>query len=97
MWWCCGKRGKDQPGCKFMKHESRDENEEVDMKDKEIERQQMLRYQRCLCCKELGHSIDNCMRDPNFKTIKDIKEESQRVDKIKNYRKLHADSLVSTT
>jgi len=21
MWWCCGKRGKDQPGCKFMKHE----------------------------------------------------------------------------
>jgi hypothetical protein len=38
MWWCCGKRGKDQPGCKFMKHESRDENEEVDMKDKEIER-----------------------------------------------------------
>ena len=20
MWWCCGKREKDAPGCKFRKH-----------------------------------------------------------------------------
>lgn len=20
MWWCCGKRNKEQPGCKFSKH-----------------------------------------------------------------------------
>lgn len=25
MWWCCGKGEKDEPGCKFSKHESRDD------------------------------------------------------------------------
>ena len=28
MWWCCGKRGKDQPGCRFSKHESKDDEDE---------------------------------------------------------------------
>ena len=28
MWWCCGKRGKEQPGCKYSKHESKDEDED---------------------------------------------------------------------
>jgi hypothetical protein len=28
MWWCCGKREKDQPGCKFGKHESKDDEED---------------------------------------------------------------------
>ncbi|EER06422.1 ankyrin repeat domain containing protein [Perkinsus marinus ATCC 50983] len=27
LWWCCGKTGKDAPGCKFAKHESKDEDE----------------------------------------------------------------------
>ena len=36
MWWCCGKRGKNQPGCKFSKHESKeDDDEEDDDNDKE--------------------------------------------------------------
>lgn len=37
MWWCCGKQGKDQPGCKFAKHECKedDEDEEDDDNDKE--------------------------------------------------------------
>ena len=41
MWWCCGKRGKEQPGCKFMKHETRNDNDEEEYKDaqsKEVER-----------------------------------------------------------
>ena len=25
MWWCCGKNGKDQPGCKFSKHASKED------------------------------------------------------------------------
>jgi len=28
MWWCCGKRGREQPGCKFNKHETKADNEE---------------------------------------------------------------------
>lgn len=34
MWWCCGKRGKDQPGCRYSKHESKDDEIDEDEKDK---------------------------------------------------------------
>ena len=30
MWWCCGKRGRDVPGCKFSKHESKEDEDEDD-------------------------------------------------------------------
>jgi len=29
IWWCCGRKGKDDPGCRFGKHERKDENAEV--------------------------------------------------------------------
>ena len=32
MWWCCGKTSKEAPGCKYGKHESKDD--EDDEKDK---------------------------------------------------------------
>lgn len=35
MWWCCGKTSKEAAGCKFSKHETKDEEE--DEKDKEEE------------------------------------------------------------
>jgi hypothetical protein len=28
MWWCCGKTSKDAPGCKFSKHESKEDEDE---------------------------------------------------------------------
>jgi DNA repair exonuclease SbcCD ATPase subunit len=28
MYWCCGKPGRDAPGCRISKHESKDEEEE---------------------------------------------------------------------
>jgi hypothetical protein len=28
MWWCCGKKGKDAPGCKYSKHESKDDEDD---------------------------------------------------------------------
>ena len=33
IWWCCGKKGKQQPGCKKQKHEQKedDEDEEVNI------------------------------------------------------------------
>jgi hypothetical protein len=37
MWWCCGKRGKDQPGCKFNKHESKDDEKDSDDEKKKNE------------------------------------------------------------
>lgn len=69
MWWCCGKRGKDQPGCKWSKHESKeDEDDEEDEHDREQNKQKQMSLVRCQCCKEMGHMIDDCPRDPNFKT-----------------------------
>lgn len=43
MWWCCGKRGKEQPGCKFSKHEVANDNEDEDYKSKEDQEQEKLR------------------------------------------------------
>jgi hypothetical protein len=37
--------------------------------------QTLLRNVRCLCCKEIGHRIENCTRDPNFKTNKEPEED----------------------
>ena len=96
MWWCCGKRGKDQPGCKFSKHESKDD-EELGMSDGGPDAAGNMKYVRCLCCKELGHRIDQCIRDPNYKTYEDVCAGDLRIKKIKDFRKLHADTLVNTT
>ena len=35
MWWCCGKRGKDQPGCKFGKHLTKPDDEESDEQEQQ--------------------------------------------------------------
>jgi len=42
---------------------------------------------RCTCCRELGHSNDDCPRDPNIKTLDDLDDELIRIGKItKNKR-----------
>ena len=28
IWWCCGKEGENQLGCKFQKHECKDDEDE---------------------------------------------------------------------
>ena len=66
MWWCCGKTSQSAPGCKFSKHESQDFKDEEEEDDKDIKT--LMQSARCMCCKEFGHSMDNCPRDPNFKT-----------------------------
>ena len=97
MWWCCGKRGKEQPGCKFSKHESKDD-EDFAGNDTKEEDQNNLKYVRCLCCKELGHRIEQCIRDPNLKTYeRDVDKDFDRISKIKDFRKLHTDTMVNTT
>ena len=69
MWWCCSKEGKDAAGCLYAKHESKDEDEdEEDEKEKEAAEAEARAKQRCMCCKEIGHTIENCPRDPNIKT-----------------------------
>lgn len=52
---------------------------------------------QCKCCKEVGHSIENCTRDPNLVTKNDAEREMVRLSLLKDNKKLHADSVVQTT
>ncbi|CAI2385299.1 unnamed protein product [Moneuplotes crassus] len=81
MYWCCGKSNKDAPGCTVGKHESRDDEDDPTAEDKE----EKHKYAQCLCCKETGHTMGDCPKDPNYKFGKDVKDESVRL--------LHADEI----
>ena len=97
MWWCCGKQGKDQPGCKTSSHESKDDDEDEMAEEQENDKDKSKKYMKCLSCKEIGHSVEECTRDPNMKTNAKAEEEFERIQKMKDYRKLFADSIVQTT
>ena len=96
MWWCCGKQNKDDRGCKFSKHESK-EDEDDENEEREAAKKRGDKYTRCYACKELGHHISKCPRDPNLKTGADMDAEEARIVKIQDFRKLHADTAITTT
>ena len=95
IWWCCGKEARDQPGCKYSKHESKEEDEEDE--DDAVKLEKPVKNIRCHCCKEVGHLIDVCPRDPNIRSKEDTEEDFIRIKKLKDYRKLNADTVVTTT
>ncbi len=72
MWWCCGKTAKDAQGCKYSKHfckEDEDENDGEGGANGQAAEQQVKKTNiRCLCCKEKGHLVEECLRDPNIRT-----------------------------
>jgi len=45
----------------------------------------------------MGHTIENCPRDPNLKTKEDNDEDYVRLSKLKDYRTLFGDTMVTTT
>lgn len=48
MWWCCGKMGKDCPGCKFSKHEEKEDEDDEDQQEAAEENKNMqLKNTRC--------------------------------------------------
>ena len=94
IWWCCGKSSKDAIGCLVQKHMSKDEEDEDE--DDKAQYQSKMKL-RCLCCKEIGHLIDRCPRDPNIRTKAEINSDYVRIQKIKDNRKLNADTVVLTT
>lgn len=97
MWWCCGKRDKDAAGCKFSKHESKEDDDLEEDEEYGYDVTKGKKYVRCMCCKQLGHTIENCFRDPNFKTDVDLIQDQDRLSKLKDFRKLHADTTIQTT
>jgi hypothetical protein len=50
MWWCCGKRIKDAPGCKFNKHVSKEDEHDhhySDQQERELERLKIVKNLKC--------------------------------------------------
>ena len=45
----------------------------------------------------MGHTIDQCSRDPNLRTATQTEEDFDRIKKIKEFKKLHVDTVVNTT
>lgn len=99
MWWCCGKTSKEAIGCKYQKHESKDDAESENEADDGEKKTKIDRNLRCNCCREFGHAVTNCPRDPNLKTtqVNMYDNELQRVMKIKDFRKLYSDTVLQTT
>ena len=99
MWWCCGKNSKEAPGCKFSKHESKEDEDEdmVEQQEQDNEDLKKNKHARCFCCKEKGHMAKECPRDTNMKTTKDPNDEMMRIQKAKDFRKLLSDSLGVTS
>ena len=93
MWWCCGKRGADAPGCKFSRHEERKDDEE----EEEHNHDNCQHKHRCHCCKQLGHNTDECPRDPNIRSGANPEEETTRIMKQTDFRKVFSDTQVTTT
>ncbi|KAF4653546.1 hypothetical protein FOL47_010471, partial [Perkinsus chesapeaki] len=78
MWWCCGKSGKDATGCKFAKHESKDDEEDYDdLLDADEngdgkeggKKKKSMQNVKCFSCKEMGHKSEMCPRDPNLRSF----------------------------
>ena len=98
MYWCCGNERKESQGCISGKHECKeDEEDEEDPNPmKKIDKHQN-RNMKCLCCKEIGHDMSECYRDPNIKTRVDYQEDWKRIMGLKDYRKLFVDTMITTT
>ena len=75
MWWCCGKTKESAPGCLFRKHVCKEEDGDLDSEKGKFKQKRL----KCTACRELGHLIAECPRDPNIKTNKDPEEEMKRI------------------
>ena len=71
--------------------------DEKDDEDTAHHKSSTLKNVRCISCKEQGHRIEQGVRDPNLKTLVPVAIENERIKKLKDCRKLHADTLVNTT
>ena len=65
--------------------------------DHENDKEKIKKYVRCSCCKEIGHAVEECTRDPNIKTHAKADEEFERIQKMKEFKKLYCDSIAQTT
>ena len=52
----------------------------------------------CQCCKEIGHTMNECPRDPNIKTgCVNANDDNNRIKNIKDNKKLFSETALTTT
>ncbi|CAG9336004.1 unnamed protein product [Blepharisma stoltei] len=86
VYWCCGNTNKDSLGCISTKHVSKDDVNEEEHK---------LNFIRCSSCKDYGHSVHECPRDPNARTVEVPEEELTRIIEIsQNKRKMNPGLMI---
>jgi hypothetical protein len=101
MYWCCGREGRDAPGCRTSKHESRDEEEEKLAQGKDEGDKLQLASVQCSVfamqsCRDYGHKAGDCPKDPNFRSRFDLAEELNRVEVIMRTKKRGTETGFST-
>ena len=78
IYFCCGQTKEKALGCQYSKHISKEEEEEEIQKTKKS---------WCSSCRQHGHSLEDCPKDPNVKGNSDsIREELSRVGTIKTIK-----------
>ncbi|CAI2380348.1 unnamed protein product [Moneuplotes crassus] len=95
MWWCCGSTDNLNKGCVKDYHVSKSYNDTDKLNNRETEMQ--LKTQ-CRCCKQKGHSTQNCPLDPNYRSNHSISDEYARILGLKDVetKKFAKDSLKDT-
>lgn len=95
MWWCCGKKHKDTPGCLPSKHVSKEEEEEEEDELAQAKQDTHLRYYNMVCpsCKETGHRPHECPKDPNIRTVGDPTEDDERIEEIRKRKKPNVNNI----
>jgi len=85
MWWCCGKAGMVAQGCKFARHEPKNDDDELDeqeLKEKEEMKERVKNLSiTCFTCGERGHKAKACTRDPNLRPGQEAWRELKRIDR----------------
>ena len=87
MWWCCGKLGKDSPGCKYSKHISREDEdltEDIQDSDKNASKKTkcIVIIELLQTCMKVGHKTENCPKEPNIRYGYDGRKEYERIKNI---------------
>mmetsp|Transcript_11619 Transcript_11619/g.17612 ORF Transcript_11619/g.17612 Transcript_11619/m.17612 type:complete len:81 (-) Transcript_11619:556-798(-) len=49
-----------------------------------------------MCCKEFGHTAEECPKDPNYRSAFNIIEEDDRIENMQDSKKLNQDAGVLT-
>ncbi|CAG9328093.1 unnamed protein product [Blepharisma stoltei] len=82
-YWCCGKIGKDAPGCIASKHISKEDE------DCESEEESNQKIAFCASCKTPGHFSYECPKDPNTRSNFEPEDELLRINNAENQQKIN--------